>query len=249
VARRPPPGNPAADTFAPGTPIGAATQPTVVSSTPSNGDTTMPASTNNSINVVTSTQVAATFTQPMDAATVNLLTFTVKETTGNNVPGTVPMNETNTVATFTSTSSARNPNTSYTATVMMAAKNAADVAMANPIAWRFTTASVVFTGQTSVPLGTAGRFAILTKSGITDVFASTINGSVGASPITGAAIHLTCAEVKTGIIHSANAAGACRVTDPTLLTKAVGDMEIAYTDTAGRSYPILLIWEPERLAG
>ncbi|MCU1302346.1 MAG: hypothetical protein JWQ87_2630 [Candidatus Sulfotelmatobacter sp.] len=229
----------AAGTFAPGTPIGAATEPKVVSSTPSNGDITVSTSTNNSNNVVTATQVTATFTQPMDAATVNILTFTVKETTGNDVLGTVMMDETKTVATFTPTSSALNPNTSYTATVMRTAKNAGGVAMANPVAWRFTTAAVVFTGQISVPLGTAGRFAILTKSGITDVFASTINGSVGSSPITGAAIHLTCAEVKTGTIYSVNAAGPlpCRVTDPTLLTKAVGDMEIAYSDAAGRILP------------
>src|SRR5450755_855108 len=40
----------------------------------------------------------------------------------------------------------------------------------HPIAWSFTTNAVVFTGQASVPLGTAGTFAILTKSGITDVF-------------------------------------------------------------------------------
>jgi hypothetical protein len=90
-----------------------------------------------------------------------------------------------------------------------------------------------------VSLGTAGTFAILTKSGITDVFASAINGDVGASPITGAAIHLRCAEVMTGIIYSVNAAGPlpCRVTDPTLLTVAVGDMETAYTDAAGRTLP------------
>jgi hypothetical protein len=46
---------------------------------------------------------------------------------------------------------------------------------------------------------------------------------------------------------------ACRVTDPTLLTKAAGDMEIAYSDAAGRILPDLLpdllIWEPEGLAG
>ena len=222
-----------------GTPVGATTEPTVISSSPSNGATTVPTSTNNSNNVLTGTQVTATFTQPMDAATVNVVTFTVKETTGNNVPGIVVMDETNTVATFTPTSSALNPNTSYTATVMMTAKNAGGVAMASPIEWRFTTTAVVFTGQTSVPLGTAGRFAILTKSGITDVFASTISGSVGASPITGAAIHLKCTEVMTGTIYSVNAAGPlpCRVTDPTLLTKAVGDMEIAYTDAAGRILP------------
>jgi hypothetical protein len=111
--------------------------------------------------------------------------------------------------------------------------------MANPIAWRFTTNPAVRTGQTPVSLGTAGTFAILTKSGITNVFASAINGDVGASPITGAAIHLKCAEVMTGIIYSVNAAGPlpCRVTDPTLLTVAVGDMETAYTDAAGRTLP------------
>jgi hypothetical protein len=226
-------------TVAPGTLVGAATEPTVISSSPSNRATTVPTSTNTSNNVVTGTAATATFSQPMDPATVNLLTFTVKETTGNDVPGTVVMNETNTVATFTPTSSSLNPNTSYTATVTMAAKNAGGVAMANPIAWRFTTNPVVLTGQTPVSLGTAGTFAILTKSGITDVFASAINGDIGASPITGAAIHLTCAEVMTGKVYSVNAAGPlpCRVTDPTLLTKAVGDMQTAYTDAAGRVLP------------
>jgi hypothetical protein len=230
---------------APGTLVGAATEPTVISSTPSNRATTVPTSTNTGNNVVTGTAATATFSQPMEPATVNssaagnLLTFTVKETTGNDVPGTVVMNEANTVATFTPTSSALNPNTSYTATVTTAAKNAGGVAMANPIAWRFTTNPVVRTGQTPVSLGTAGTFAILTKSGITDVFASAINGDIGASPITGAAIHLTCAEVMTGKVYSVNAAGPlpCRVTDPTLLTKAVGDMELAYTDAAGRILP------------
>jgi hypothetical protein len=232
-------------TVAPGTLVGAATEPTVISSSPSNRATTVPTSTNTSNNVVTGTAATATFSQPMDPATIssssagNLLTFTVKETTGNDVPGTVLMNEANTVATFAPTSSALNPNTSYTATVTMAAKNAAGVAMANPITWSFTTGAVMFTGQTAVSLGKAGAFAILTKSGITDVFPSAINGDVGASPITGAAIHLTCAEVMTGIIYSVNAAGPlpCRVTDPTLLTVAVGDMETAYTDAAGRTNP------------
>ena len=232
-------------TVAPGTLVGAATEPTVISSSPSSRATSVPTSTNSSNNVVTGTVVTATFSQPMDPATISsssagdLLTFAVKETTGNDVPGTVVMNEANTVATFTPTSSALNPNTSYTATVTMAAKNAAGVAMGNPIEWTFTIGAIEFTGQTPVNLGKAGPFAILTKSGITDVFPSAINGDVGASPITGAAIHLTCAEVMTGIIYSVNAAGPlpCRVTDPTLLTKAVGDMETAYTDAAGRKLP------------
>jgi hypothetical protein len=232
-------------TVAPGTLVGAATEPTVISSNPSNRATNVPTSTNTSDNVVTGTAVTATFSQLMDPETVNsssagnLLTFTVRETNGNDVPGTVVMNDANTVATFTPTWSALNPNTSYTATVTTAAKNAAGVAMANPIEWTFTTNAVELTGQAPVPLGAAGPFAILTKSGITDVFPSAINGNVGASPITGAAIHLTCAEMMTGKIYSVDAAGPlpCRVTAPTLLTKAVSDMQIAYTNAAGRKNP------------
>ena len=61
---------------------------------------------------------------------------------------------------------------------------------------------------------------------------------MGTSPITGAAIGLTCPEV-TGTIYTVDAAGPlpCRVTDPTRLTTAVGDMETAYTDAAGRTFP------------
>lgn len=92
--------------------------------------------------------------------------------------------------------------------------------------------------QAPVNLRTAGSFAILTKSGITDVPRSTITGNVGASPITGAAIGLTCSEV-TGTIYSVNAGGPlpCRVTNASLLTTAVHDEETAYTDAAGRTLP------------
>ncbi|MDO9341336.1 MAG: hypothetical protein Q7T72_12530, partial [Bacteroidales bacterium] len=39
-----------------------------------------------------------------------------------------------------------------------------------------------------VNLGVAGNFAILSKTGITDVYKSAITGDIGSSPITGAAI-------------------------------------------------------------
>jgi hypothetical protein len=232
-------------TVAPGTLVGAAMEPTVISSSPDDRATNVPISTNSSDNVVTGTVVTATFSQPMDPETVSsssagiMLTFKVTEADGNDIPGTVVMNDANTVATFTPISSALNANTSYIATVTMAAKSAAGVAMGNPIAWTFTTDAIEFAGQAPVSLGVATRFAILTKSGITDVPPSAINGDAGASPITGAAIHLTCAEMATGIIYSVNAAGPlpCRVTAPTLLTTAVSNMEAAYTDAAGRTLP------------
>ena len=202
-------------------------------------------STNSADNVVTGTAATASFSQAMDPTTINsspagtLLTFTLKESTGNDVPGTVAMNNDNTVATFTPTASALAANTSYTATVTTAAKTAGGTAMNMPMVWSFRTKPTASIAQTPVNLGAAGTFAILTKSGITDVFASVINGDVGASPITGAAIGLTCGEVKTGTIYSVDAAGPlpCTVNNATLLTSAVGAMETAYTNAAGRTLP------------
>jgi hypothetical protein len=64
---------------------------------------------------------------------------------------------------------------------------------------------------------------------------------VGASPITGAAILLSCTEVA-GTIFSVDAAGPqpCVVTNASGLTTAVGDMQTAYNDAAGRNNPNFL---------
>ena len=93
-------------------------------------------------------------------------------------------------------------------------------------------------GPAPVDLRTAGTFTILSKSGITDVYASAITGNVGTSPITGAALLLSCGEV-TGRIFVVDAAGPlpCAVNDATSLTAAVLDMEAAYLDAEGRTSP------------
>jgi hypothetical protein len=91
-----------------------------------------------------------------------------------------------------------------------------------------------------VNLGVAGNFVILSKSGITSVYKSTITGDIGTSPITGAAMVVSCGEV-TGNVFSVDAAGpACKTTSATMLTSAVGDMQTAYTDAAGRTNPDFL---------
>jgi len=98
-------------------------------------------------------------------------------------------------------------------------------------------ASLGMAGQVPVDLRSAGSFVILSKTGITDVYASAIVGDVGTSPITGAALLLACDEVA-GRIYTVDAAGpACKVTDPSFLTTAIGDMQTAYTDAAGRKNP------------
>ena len=111
------------------------------------------------------------------------------------------------------------------------------VLLTAPLAHAAGAAAPVFTA--AVNLGGAGHFVILSKSGITDVPGSDVTGNVGTSPITGAADHLTCAEV-TGKIYSVDAAGPapCSIKSPARLTTAIGDMQTAYTDAAGRSATI-----------
>ncbi|MFZ2649302.1 MAG: ice-binding family protein [Burkholderiaceae bacterium] len=202
-------------------------------------------STNSAENVVTGTAVTMAFDEAMDPATINspvpgmLLTFTLKDWAGADVPGTVAMNAESTEATFTPSASALNANTRYTARVSKEAKTRDGRPINEPKEKQVRTKPQPSTGQAKVNLGRAGSFALLTKSGITNVFASVINGDVGASPITGAAIGLTCGEVKTGTVYTVDAAGPlpCRVIDPSLLTSAVGAMELAYTNAAGRTSP------------
>ena len=83
-------------------------------------------------------------------------------------------------------------------------------------------------GPKPVNLGLAGTFTILSKTGITNVYPSAIVGDVGTSPITGAALLLTCGEVL-GDVYTVDAAGPlpCSVTDAKLLRSAVGDMQFA----------------------
>jgi hypothetical protein len=107
-----------------------------------------------------------------------------------------------------------------------------------PMAILLVVCGSAFASSQPVNLGKAGTFVILSKTGITDVPASAVKGDVGTSPITGAALLLSCTEV-TGKVYTVDAAGPqpCKVTDATLLTGAVGDMEFAYTDAAGRTSP------------
>ncbi|HEX7601240.1 MAG TPA: ice-binding family protein [Polyangiaceae bacterium] len=93
-----------------------------------------------------------------------------------------------------------------------------------------------------VNLGTAGNFVILSKAGISTVPASVITGNIGVSPvaatyITGFSLIADSSNVfsispqVTGKVYAADYA----VPTPSNLTTAVGDMQLAFTDAAGRA--------------
>ena len=99
-------------------------------------------------------------------------------------------------------------------------------------------------GPGVVNLGTAGNYAILSKAGISTVPTSVITGNIAVSPIDAKAItgfslkadspkvFATSTQV-TGNVYAADYG----VPTPSDLTVAIGDMEIAYTDAAGRTTP------------
>ena len=78
---------------------------------------------------------SATFSQAVTPSTVS---FTVKDSAGNSVAGSVSFNAADTVATFTPNSSLA-AGVTYTATVS-GAQNASGTPMSSPYSWSFTTA-------------------------------------------------------------------------------------------------------------
>lgn len=99
-------------------------------------------------------------------------------------------------------------------------------------------------GPTPVPLGASSGFVILAKTGISTVPTSAITGNIGISPaaatfITGFALMLPVGSsfsTSTQVTGSVYAPGYA-VPTPANLTAAVGAMETAYTNAAGRTLP------------
>ena len=102
--------------------------PTVTSVTPTSGAT----------NVNATNPVTATFSEPMNAATLTTSTFTLTATGFPVTTGTVAYNTGTQTATFTP-SPALAPSTTYTATITTGAQGATGAALASNYTWTFTT--------------------------------------------------------------------------------------------------------------
>lgn len=205
------------------------TTPTVLSNSPVAGAT----------GVAINGNAGATFSEPMDRATLTTATFTL--TSGAPalpVDGTVIYAD-SAVVFWPRTHLAND--TVFTATITTGGKSANGVALASNHTWTFTTGSTLATGQ-PVRLGTAGTFVILAKSAISTVPTSAVTGNVGISPaaasfITGFALTADSSNVfarstqVTGKVYAANYA----VPTPSNMTTAIGDMELAFTDAAARA--------------
>lgn len=188
--------------------------------------------------------IIAVFSESVDPTTVTTDSFTL-ETAGVLVSGTVSY--TGSTAVFNPTA-ALLPGTLYTATLTTAITDLANPAnaLAANQSVDFTTAvaQALAQGPDPVPLGTAGNFVILSKTGITTTGVTAITGDIGVSPIDEAAITgfsqtrdssntFSESDLVTGKIYAANMASPT----PTNLTTAISDMELAFNNAAGRSNP------------
>ncbi len=111
-------------------------------------------------------------------------------------------------------------------------------------------ASTLAAGPAPIDLLSASNFRILSQTGITNTgsHTSVIDGNIGSSPITAAAMNnIFCSEI-TGTIYGVDAAyvgsgnqtcfaGNPPLANKTLVDNAVLDIGTAYTDAAGRTLP------------
>ena len=212
----------------------------ILDTTPPTVSSTIPGA--NSTGVGANTGIVAIFNEAINPLTITATTFTVMQGT-TPVLGTLAMGSGGTTATFTPTALLV-ANTLYTVTLTSGVKDLAGNGLASAFVWSFTTGATTPKGPAVVNLGTAGNFAILAKTQITTVPDSKVTGDIGLSPaaatyLQGFSLTADSTNVfatSTQIVGKAFASNYA-VPTPANLTTAVGNMQTAYSDAAGRPTP------------
>jgi hypothetical protein len=202
-----------AGTGNPGDPL---TPPTVTTVTPPNGSSVVCPN----IAIIT-----ATFSKAMNPATINTTTFTLSGPSGS-VSGTVALDPTNLIATFTPPAASLTPSTTFTATITTGAHDQYGNSLAANYVWTFTTSVQCVALPPPSGLGTACSFGILGATpSVTNTGNSNVTGEVGIWP----------AASITGF-PPGTATGAFHAGDATAQT-AQGDLTTAYNNAAGLPAP------------
>ncbi len=185
-------------------------------------DTTFPVvvSTSPVVAVAVNSNISATFSEAMDPATITASTFLLRL-------GATPVSGGVSYAGLTAgldPASDLAANTTYTATITSGVRDLAGNPMQSNFVWSFTTStSSSACGQLTVVLLTAGNFAVLAGSTVTNTGSSTVTGDVGVSP--GTAIVGFPPGNIIGSTHGGDAVAA----------QAQLDLTTAYNDAAGRT--------------
>ena len=153
------------------TSVAAPAPPTVVSTAPSNGTTSVPVNQ----------AIAATFSMAMDPATIDAATFEVAGPGGSAVAGTVTYTPFGSVATFTPAANLAY-NTLYTATITTSATNSAGTPLAGNYGWSFTTITPPPTVVSTFPAN--GATGVLPSQVLSATFNEAMNCATLLSPAT-----------------------------------------------------------------
>jgi O-glycosyl hydrolase len=151
--------------------------------------------TNASTGVAISTTPTATFNQAMDATTITATTFTLTGPGNTAVPATVSYNAGTSVATLAPAANLAY-NATYTATITTGVKSSAEIALAAPDVWTFTTgappvptvtATVPASNATSVNTGNAltATFSVPMNSSTLTTTTFTLATTTGNTPVAG----------------------------------------------------------------
>jgi hypothetical protein len=197
------------------------TAPTVTSTAPANAATS----------VFQNASINATFSKPMDPATLNITTFTLTGPGPTSIAGKITYDATNQIATFTP-DSALAASSLFTAAITTGAKDLAGNPLATNFSWSFTTGST--NSLLPIDLGAASSFEVLAQATVTNTGATVINGDLGLTP--GSAVTGFPPGTVNGTIQIDNAP----------VIAALASLMTAYGDAAGRSGPTTVA---ENLAG
>src|SRR2546425_223675 len=176
------------------------TRPTVTLQTP----------TPNSIGIPLNTTVSATFSRPLNPATVTTASFSLRAAgAAADVPATVTVNATGTIITLTPTALLA-PGTVYTATIAATVADTTGVTVAAPVVWSFTTDTApTVIAQSPAP----GASAVASNATVSATFSKPMN----AASITAATFSLLAvgAAAPVPATVTVNAAGTVATLTPT----------------------------------
>jgi hypothetical protein len=214
--------------------VPAPTAPTVISTSPANGATAVP----------TNQALTATFSEAMNAVTINATTFTLKAAGGATVTGVVTYVAAGSVATFTPATTLA-LSTVYTATITIGATDLAANALASNYVWTFTTAAAPNTTRPTVV--STGPAKLATNVPLNQVIGATFSKAMNAATINSATFTLAGPGVTTvaGQVAYASVGSTATFTPVANLaanTLYTATITIGATDLSGNALAVNYVW-------
>jgi len=161
------------------------------------------------VDVAINSQITATFSETMNASTLNVASFSVATENETAIVATVSLDNATNTAILTPTSDF-NAETLYTVTITSAATSALGISLASDYSWSFTTAAAVDTTSPTVsltyPLASAANFALNRNI--------TVEMSEALAPATVSETSFSLSNGSTLIAGSINLTGKSLTFDP-----------------------------------